>query len=109
MAQAIAEKGEDPTEYYTQDSPDLRLLGCLSEMQKEYTNLTDNLFTQIGLLNDEILDLKLKAKESPPSPPPAPKPGSPPASPPPAAPSSKPPPAVPAPTWATVAKKNKKK
>ena len=62
MAQAIAEGGEDPTEYFTEESPDPLPLVFLSEMQKEYTNLTNNLFTQIGLLNDEILDLKLKAK-----------------------------------------------
>src|SRR6266852_5255597 len=102
MAQAIAENGVDPTEYCTSEGPDLMVLGFLTKMQKEYTEMTNNLCAQISALNDEILVLKLAATESPPSPPPAKKPGSP-SAPPPTAPSSKPPPAVPATTWATVA------
>jgi hypothetical protein len=89
--------------------PSAIILTFLTEMQQEYTTLTDNLFIQIGLLNEEISSLKLQAREHPSSPSPAPKPGSTPAPPPPAPSSSKPPPTAPAPTWATVARKNKKK
>ena len=45
MAQAIAENGVDPTEYCTSDGPNLRVLSFLTEMQKEYTELTNNLCT----------------------------------------------------------------
>src|SRR5712691_7257310 len=108
MAQAIAENGVDPTVYCTTDGPDLMVLGFLTDRQKEYTELTNNLCAQISALNDEILVMKLAATESPPSPTPAQKPEST-SAPPPPAPSSKPPPAVPASTWVTVAKKAKKK
>src|SRR6266849_1076647 len=67
MAQAIAENGVDPTEYCTSDGPDLMVLGFLIEMQKEYTELTNNLCAQISALNDEILVLDLAATETPPS------------------------------------------
>src|SRR6266849_320255 len=107
MAQAIAENGVDPTEYCTSDGPDLMVLGFLTEMQKEYPELTNNLCAQISALNDEILVLKLAATESPPFSSPAPKPMHT-SAPPPTPPSSKPPPAVPATTWAMVAKKAKK-
>src|SRR6266852_2182166 len=76
MAQAIAEKDVDPTEYCTADSPDLVVLGFLTEMQKKYTELTNNLCAQKSALNDEILVLELVALESPPSPTPAPMPES---------------------------------
>src|SRR6266436_4563677 len=100
MAQAIAENGVDPTEYCTSDGPDLMVFGFLTEMQKEYTELTNNLCSQISALHHEILVLKLEATEAPPSPTPAKKPEST-SAPPPLASSFKPPPAVPAPTWAT--------
>jgi hypothetical protein len=108
MAQVITEQDVDPTDYCTTDNPDLVVLGFLTEMRKEYTELTNNLCAQISALNDEIQVLKLAATEAPPSPTPTPKPES--TSPlHPSPPSSKPPPAVPAPTWATVAKRAKKK
>src|SRR6266852_6200056 len=74
MAQAIAENGLDPTEYCTTDTPDLLVLKFLTEMQKEYTKLTNNLCAQISGLNDEILVLNLVASEPPPSPTPRPPP-----------------------------------
>jgi hypothetical protein len=43
MAQAITEQDVDPTDYCTTDSPDLLVLGFLTEMQKQYTELTNNL------------------------------------------------------------------
>src|SRR6266852_1006927 len=76
MAQAIAENGVDPTEYCTSDGSDLMILGFLTEMQKEYPELTNNLCAQISALNDEIQVLKLSATEPPPSPTPAAKPES---------------------------------
>ena len=109
MAQHILEAGEVPTEYSTTEGPDLAMLGFLSEMQKEFTDRTDILYAQISALNDEILGLKLAARETPPSPTPAPKPESTSVPIPPPPPPSKPSPAVPATTWATVAKKTKKK
>src|ERR1700709_1481721 len=109
MAQAITEAGEDPTEHCTRVTPDLLVLGFLSEMQKEFTDRTDILYAQISALNDEILGLKLAVKEAPPSPTPAPKPESTSAAPQQTPPPSKPTPSVPAPTWATVAKRPKKK
>src|ERR1700704_3188931 len=108
-AQAITEAGVDLTEFCSTDSPSRLILGFLAEIQKDYTTRTDLLFSQIDILNKEILDLKLQAKETPPSPSPAPKPESTSAPAPTAPPPSKPIPAVPAPTWATVAKKPKKK
>src|SRR5712691_5549778 len=68
MAQAIAENGLDPTEYCTSDTPNLSVLKFLTEWQKEYTELTNNLCTQISALDDEIQVLKLVATEPPPSP-----------------------------------------
>src|ERR1700709_822442 len=76
MAQAITEAGEDPTEHCTRVTPDLLVLGFLSEMQKEFTDRTDLFYTQITALNDEILGLKLLVKEAPPSSTPASKPES---------------------------------
>src|ERR1700704_852828 len=107
-AQAITEAGVDLTEFCSTDSHSRLILGFLTEIQKDYTTRTDLLFSQIDIHNKEILDLKLQAKESPPSPSPTPKPVSTSAPPPPAS-TSKPPPAIPPPTWATVAKRNKKK
>ena len=76
MAQAITERGEDPTEYCDTDNPDHFVLSFLSEMQKEFTDRTDILYAQINALNDEILGLKLATRESPSSPTPTPKPES---------------------------------
>ena len=43
MPQAIAENGLNPVEYFTTKTPDLLVLKFLTEMQKEYTELTNNL------------------------------------------------------------------
>src|SRR6266849_2667938 len=108
MAQAIAENGIDPTEYCTSDGPDLMVLGFLTEMQKEYTELTNNLCAQISALNDGIIVLKLAPTETPPSPTPAQKPESTSAPPPPPH-SSSPPPPPPSNPLGPGAKKAKKK
>ena len=105
MAQAISERGEDPTEYCDTDNPDRIVLTFLGKMQKEFTDRTDILYAQISALNDEILGLKLATRESPPSPTPAPKPESTSAPAQALPPPSKPAQAAPAPIWATVAKK----
>src|ERR1700704_4220164 len=108
VAQAITEAGVDPTEFCSTDSHSRLILGFLTEIQKDYTTRTDLLFSQIDILNKGILDLKLQARETPPSPSPAPKPEST-SAPPPPAPTSKLTPSIPPPTWTTVAKRNKKK
>jgi hypothetical protein len=57
------------------------ILSFLTELQKDYTTRNHLPFSQINILNKEIIDLKLQAKESPLSPSPAPIPGSTPATP----------------------------
>jgi hypothetical protein len=65
MTQAINEAGEDPMDFYNYHSLDLLMLAFPSEIQKEYTKLTNNLYTQISTLNNEIQVLKLAARELP--------------------------------------------
>jgi hypothetical protein len=108
MAQAIDERGQDPSELCSTDNFERFVLGFLSEIQKEFTDRTEILYTQISALNDEILGLKLQIKEPPLSSTLASKPESNSAPPPPPPPPSKSAPPTPAPTWAAVAKKAKK-